>query len=268
SAVSAPPQTPLARVTARDPHARAYVGVPQSFEANTNAWVTWRARSLTGLAGAPPDHWRRAMAYDLVRRGAVLRAWGVTYLDLPARVPADTSSLRPVLVADSVAVYAFGGALGRVYAVPFVVAVPDEDAAARALALADFDPRIAAVTTAAEAAGEYPGAPGTTFRWRQDDADEIALDVEASARSFLVIADTNFPGWTATLDERPAAIVPTNLLVRGLVVPPGRHRIHMRYETSGMRAGRVVTQIAFGVWALLLLLVLVRAARRRGTPAL
>jgi len=74
------------------------------------------------------------------------------------------------------------------------------------------------------------------------------LETEAPDRAFLVVADSDFPGWSARVDGSPAQIAPTNLLVRGIPLPGGRHRVEMRYETAGMREAVPVTRAGLGAW--------------------
>jgi len=266
TAFDPPPPPPLARVVAAHPRERAYVGYAgfyqgRFFEAYTNHWISWRARCLTGLPGAPPDRWRRAIAHDLTRHLAVLRAWGVGYADFAASAPMP-GAMHPVVAAESLRVFALDAPLGRAYAVRFVAPARDEDRAAQILALPDFDPRVAAVTTAEDFAGEYPGSERCVIRWLRDEPEELALQVEAPAPAFVVVADSDFPGWTATVDGRPTRIAPTNLLVRGVALPPGRHTLAMRYETRGMRTGLSATRLGWALWAIGCIAWLALARRR------
>ncbi len=69
------------------------------------------------------------------------------------------------------------------------------------------------------------------------------------------------------MDGAPVEIVPANLLVRGVAVPAGRHRLDMRYATVGMRAGVTATRAGLGAWGLLALFgvgVVIERGRRRG----
>ena len=45
------------------------------------------------------------------------------------------------------------------------------------------------------------------------------IDAEAPADGFLLLADTFYPGWTATVDGAPAAIYRANHSVRGIQLP-------------------------------------------------
>jgi hypothetical protein len=261
----APPEPPaLARLAAGTPHLRAFSGRARPVEVGTfalkrypepytNFWVSWRARSLTGNHGAFPAAWRAAMEHELTRYQAVLRAWGVGWLDLDAGAPDSVPGLRRVAADAHGPVYAVERALGRAYAVTDVVPLPDADAMARAMALPGFDPASVAVTTSDAVAGSYPGSAGAAIRWVKDEPEEIVLEVDAPARAFVVVADSHFPGWRAWVDEVEADIAPVNLLVRGVAMPAGRHRLTMRYETEGLRLAVPVTRAGLGAWLVLAL---------------
>lgn len=47
-------------------------------------------------------------------------------------------------------------------------------------------------------------------------------------------------------------VAQVNLLTRGVVVPAGKHRREMRYETAGLREGVAVTRWGLGLWLALL----------------
>lgn len=58
----------------------------------------------------------------------------------------------------------------------------------------------------------------------------IRMDVSATGNNFLVISEICYPpGWRATIDGKPAKIIRTNYILRGMVVPAGKHTIEMTY---------------------------------------
>jgi hypothetical protein len=76
--------------------------------------------------------------------------------------------------------------------------------------------------------------------------------VEAAAPSLLVIADAFYSGWSATVDGRPAEIVPANGALRGVAVDAGAHTVELRYRTPGLVVGALIsllTALACAVWA-------------------
>ena len=73
-----------------------------------------------------------------------------------------------------------------------------------------------------------------------------------TAPGILVLADACFPGWTATIDGRPAPILCANVLTRAVEVPPGDHVIRFEYQAPGFLAGVAATAGALALCALLL----------------
>jgi hypothetical protein len=74
--------------------------------------------------------------------------------------------------------------------------------------------------------------------------EEAALSwrVVTEGRALLVVADTWFPGWTATVDGRPARMEIVNGCVRGVFVEAaGEHEVAMRFWPWSLTAGLVVT---------------------------
>jgi len=258
-----PPAPPaLARLAAGTPQLRACSGRTHAVaapglatrgydESRTNYWVSWQAACLTGDLDALPTAWRPVIAHDLTRYVMALRAWGVGWVDLDADAPDSVPGLTKVDEEANGPVFALDGALGRAYAVDEVMSLPDADAIARAMTRADFDPARVALTTAARVAGRYPGSAGCVLHWVDDQPEEIGLDVDAPDRAFVVVADADLPGWRAEVDGVATAIVPVDLLVRGVVVPPGHHRLAMRYEAPGLRQAVPVTRAGLGAWIVL-----------------
>ena len=57
--------------------------------------------------------------------------------------------------------------------------------------------------------------------------NRVAVDVEASGRSFLTLAVTRHKYWSATIDGAPATIHPANVAFQGVVIEPGRHHLEL-----------------------------------------
>ncbi len=85
-------------------------------------------------------------------------------------------------------------------------------------------------------------------------AEEVTLAVQTAGDAFLVLSDTNFPGWQATVDGNPTPIYPTNVLFRGIYVPAGDHTVSFRYRPQSWQLGIWLSGIALLLWLGLLLL--------------
>lgn len=56
-------------------------------------------------------------------------------------------------------------------------------------------------------------------------ANKIIINTENKDAGFLILTDTFYPTWKATIDNRSAKIYPTDYNFRGVVVPSGKHRV-------------------------------------------
>jgi hypothetical protein len=95
----------------------------------------------------------------------------------------------------------------------------------------------------------------------QDLPEEVRVETESSAPAYLLLADTFDPGWSATVDGRPAIIRPAYVAFRAVALEPGRHTVVFRYRPAGFTLGLAITGLGVLVAAGLL------PAKRKATPA-
>ncbi len=65
----------------------------------------------------------------------------------------------------------------------------------------------------------------------------VVVDVSATKKSLLVLADTWYPGWRATIDGAAANVVPVDLMFRGVEIPEGAEEVVFTYAPSSVRYG-------------------------------
>jgi hypothetical protein len=82
------------------------------------------------------------------------------------------------------------------------------------------------------------GAAATIVR---DDPHVVEIDATLAAPGLVVLADTFYPGWTATVDGAPARILATNHLFRGVAAPAGRHRVRFAYRPRSLALGAALS---------------------------
>jgi hypothetical protein len=69
----------------------------------------------------------------------------------------------------------------------------------------------------------------------------IEVETEAYDTSLLVVSETNFPGWVATVDGKPATLYTTDFILQSVAVPAGKHRVELRYTAPAARNGAIIS---------------------------
>lgn len=65
----------------------------------------------------------------------------------------------------------------------------------------------------------------------------ISFEVEAREPAWVVLAQSFYHCWRATVDGKPAPIWPANHAFQAVEVPPGRHRVELRYRDTAFLIG-------------------------------
>jgi hypothetical protein len=100
----------------------------------------------------------------------------------------------------------------------------------------------------------------------EDAAERIAVRIQAAQPAMLVVRDTYFPGWSATVDGRPASLWRADYLFRAVAVPTGSHTVELRFHSRALTLGLQVSLLAVLVTAALAFLPLPGRAERALQP--
>ena len=65
----------------------------------------------------------------------------------------------------------------------------------------------------------------------------MVVESNSAEPALLVLYDSDDPGWQALLDGAPTTIYRTNVLLRGVAVPAGRHTIEFVYHPTPWQQG-------------------------------
>ena len=69
---------------------------------------------------------------------------------------------------------------------------------------------------------------------------------------WLLLLDSYYPGWTASIDNKSSQIVLANGAFRAVSLPPGSHKIQFEYQPSSIRNGAIVSggalSVVIGLW--------------------
>jgi hypothetical protein len=144
----------------------------------------------------------------------------------------------------------------RYYFASEMVTVRDRHEFVRALRSRRFSRQVAFVQQPPFAPLFVP-ASGTVLAQRES-ANSARIMVEANGRAFLVMSVTPHKYWRVTIDGNEVPAIVTNIGYQGVVVPPGRHVVEMRYRNPLVPAGAAISGIA--------LLALLLMWKRASTP--
>lgn len=86
-------------------------------------------------------------------------------------------------------------------------------------------------------------------------ANRVSVRVNTETSAFLVLSDTYYPGWKATIDGKETKIYRTNYAFRGIRVPKGNHVIVFFYDPMSVQIGVIGSGIAISIWILIIMRV-------------
>lgn len=85
--------------------------------------------------------------------------------------------------------------------------------------------------------GASPGGTEVKEYW----PGHIKINVDARRTALLVVAESFYPGWQATIDGKPAQILRANYLSQGVVVPVGAHTIELNFTPEPFVYGGIIS---------------------------
>jgi hypothetical protein len=120
-----------------------------------------------------------------------------------------------------------------------------------------FDPRnVALVETIppiplADPNNPPGGDPGRVTMTRYE-SQLISIDAAPVRNSLLVLGEKYYRGWRATVDGKETEIYPVNYILRGIYLPPGRHRVEFVFDPLPFKIGKWLTLASFAFFAAML----------------
>lgn len=85
--------------------------------------------------------------------------------------------------------------------------------------------------------------------------ERVTIRTDSPVPAILVLTDTYYPGWNATVDDAPAEILRANWTMRGVAVPQGVHLTVMTYSPESVRYGILLSMISISITIIGLLLI-------------
>lgn len=150
---------------------------------------------------------------------------------------------------QGIAIYENPQALPEAYLVGKCHHVQSELEARQAISAPAFDCRnevIIEPTGAAVSNADASNEPSLFLPLKavRENANQVAIDYSSAVPAFMVLTDTFYPGWHATIDGQPTEMFRANYLFRAVHVPSGKHTVQFEYWPFSLVAGLLLFSCA------------------------
>ncbi len=81
-----------------------------------------------------------------------------------------------------------------------------------------------------------------------ESPQRVSIKVNLETPGIVVLADVYYPGWTLTIDGKPAPLLRVNRMMRGASVEAGDHTVVFSYEPKSFRYGLILSVAACIAW--------------------
>jgi hypothetical protein len=168
---------------------------------------------------------------------------------------APTSPLNPsyyeLVYSNEISIYRFKECRERALVVFDYQVLPDRAAILARVSSTKFDPVQVLLLEDQPAPAPMSGGGASadkSARVVSYEPDDIRIDASLSRPGFLLLLDTWFPGWTATVNGAPARILRADYNFRAVSLPAGRSTVSFSYRPQSLRMGLYLC--AVGILAL------------------
>ena len=210
--------------------------------------------------GAFPSEWGREFRFTLTfegNEGGV--EWGATAVGSPA-YSAYILPRPPVAhEAGKTRIYHNEGYFPRAYAVPTAHIVDDQATALTAVVENQEQLRQIVILELMgnEAPPPLPSAeevstPANEVTISDYDLNRVTMTVVMQKAGFVVLADSYYPGWQATIDGVTTAVYRANSILRAVYVPAGQHTINYTFRPPDFLLGALISGLTLLVALLIL----------------
>ena len=205
---------------------------------------------LPDLTGNTPL--QLAAVDNFLQRMPVWRAWqllNVRYV-IEQRDIADPGLAR-VFEEDDLKVFEMGDPFPRAWFVSDTEVISSADQALTRLAADDFDLRRTAIT-AGLLGLPLAAAKASTVTLVDSGPTHLRAELEATGRQLVVFSQIYYPGWQAAVDGQPTPLHRVNVILQGVVTPPGKHTVQLTFSPASFWWGSVISMIGIVGWGVML----------------
>lgn len=207
------------------------------------------------ISGARDEQQLQRVIPDAERRWALLRLHSVKYVHSILGVEAGGHARVIELDTLPGTLYELDRPLPRAYLVPYAESYATPAEVINRVLAADFDPRsvvalldsvgtLPAVLPETDSeSGPAPGFPGATIENATEGEVRVQLHDVPEGGGYLVLTDSYFPGWSASVDGRERPIELANLFFRAVPLETGDSEVTFSYRSRPFEQGRLIAVV-------------------------
>lgn len=106
---------------------------------------------------------------------------------------------------------------------------------------ANFDPREVVYLEEKLGKNIQPITEGASVKVTDYRNQNIMLEANATGTNFLLLSEVYYPEWKAYVDGKETEIVKSNYFMRGIVLPAGKHKVELKFESPKFETGKMAS---------------------------
>jgi Bacterial membrane protein YfhO len=215
------------------------------FNAHSPTWLADQERAVDEIEGAKPKRISWEERFERLRAALpLLRAASIRYILSPVDVDLTGLSERFRAAAldggFAVRVYELDSAMPRAYWVPRLRSVPDDEALWRELFSASFDAANEALAIGVEEIAAAGRADAEVVAVAERPTERV-YRVAAQAGGILVLTESQYPGWSATVNDHEQPILEVDGMFQAVHVPAGTSVVRFAFRPRSLARGACIT---------------------------
>jgi hypothetical protein len=119
----------------------------------------------------------------------------------------------------------------------------NDHAAINLLTDPEFDPAVEAVLSEGQVLNNTPpvSSRATIMTY---EPEFVLIQASLDAPGYLILSDTWYPGWIASIDDLPTDIIRANIHFRAVYLPAGNHSITFKYKPKSYIIGAEISMLS------------------------
>ena len=81
---------------------------------------------------------------------------------------------------------------------------------------------------------------------------KLVYEYNSPKKRFVTFSEIYYPGWKLYVDGKETHVFHTNFVLRGAIIPPGKHKLVFKFEPEVIKIASILGYIGFFSWLLLL----------------